>query len=137
MRSGYSQPATVNDLYALDASACCFATSACTASMSRARTCSIRFSSADAGSEPGCENTSTCSRKTMSVGIDMMLNAAPSAGCASVSTLPNTMSGLSLEACSKTGPNCRQGPHQSAQKSNNTMSLSVTVASSVSVVIST
>ena len=67
----------------------------------------------------------------------MMLNAAPSACCASVSTLPNTMSGLSTEACSNTGPNCRQGPHHSAQKSRRTMSFSVTVLSSVSVVIST
>jgi hypothetical protein len=38
-----------------------------------------------------------------------------------VSTLPNVISPYRSEACSKTGANCRQGPHQAAQKSTNTV----------------
>ena len=48
---------------------------------------------------------------------------------ASVSTLPNTTSGVRSAALSKTGANCWHGPHQDAQKSTSTMSLSATVCS--------
>ena len=47
----------------------------------------MRSSSAASGSAPGCENTTTFSRKIISVGIDMMPNAPPSSCWASVSTL--------------------------------------------------
>ena len=56
--------------------------------------------------------------------------AWPASSCsASVSTLPNVMSGLASDAASKTGPNCLHGPHHSAQKSTRTMPSPVTVSS--------
>ncbi len=64
--------------------------------------------------------------------------AAPARPCsASVSTLPNTMSGCACEAASNTGANCRHGPHQDAQKSTSTMSLSSTAVSKVPAVNAT
>src|SRR5699024_11608732 len=55
---------------------------------------------------------------------------------ASVSILPQTMSGLASAACSYTGANCLHGPHQSAQKSRRMISLSLMVDSKLSCVIS-
>jgi len=102
--------------------------------MSSALTASMTCSSEDAGKAPGCENTSTPSRKAISVGMEVIWAAEAIPRSASVSTLPKTTSGCFSEAASKTGANCRQGPHHSAQKSTSRMSLVVTTCSkSVSV----
>ena len=77
----------------------------------------MRSSSAASGSAPGCENTTTFSRKIISVGIDWMPNAPASSCWASVSTLANTRSECVAAAFSNTGANWRHGPHQDAQKS--------------------
>src|SRR5664280_2725080 len=62
-------------------------TCACTAAMSRVRTCSRRWMRAGSGNAPGWENTRTCSRKTMRVGMDLIPAQAASSRSASVSTL--------------------------------------------------
>src|SRR5690554_3601168 len=72
----------------------------------------------------------------MSVGIERIWNAAASSCCASVSILPNTTSELVSAAFSNTGANILHGPHQSAQKSRNTMSLSSIVELKLSTVTS-
>ena len=59
-------------------------------------TASMTCSSAAAGKAPGCENTSTPSRKAMRVGIEVIFAAEASSRSASVSTLPKTISGASL-----------------------------------------
>ena len=64
--------------------------------------------------------------------MELMPKAAASSSWASVSTLPNTMSGWASEAFSKMGPNMRQGPHQEAQKSTSTVPLPAMVASKLS-----
>src|SRR5689334_16905068 len=102
--------------------------------MSRARTWLIKSSSAGSGSAPAWLNTMTPSRRTISVGIDMMPNAPASSCWSSVSILPNTMSVWVSDAFSKMGANMRHGPHHDAQKSTSTMSLLVTVSSKVSLV---
>ena len=61
--------------------------------------------------------------------IDVMAAIWLSCCSASVSTLPNTMSGLSSAAFSKIGANWRQGPHQAAQESTRTMPSPLTVCS--------
>src|SRR6056297_614391 len=66
-----------------------------------------------------------------------MLKWPANSCCSSASTLPNTMSVCSCDAASKTGPNCLHGPHHSAQKSTNTVSLSLIVCSKLSMVSST
>src|SRR5699024_2985608 len=80
-----------------------------------------------------------------SSGIDSgeLASGSGPAGCclasccwASVSILPKTMSELASAACSYTGANCFHGPHQSAQKSRRTVSLSLMVDSKLSCVIS-
>jgi len=86
-------------------------------------------SRAAAGSAPGWLKTRMPSRKAMRVGIEVIFAAADSACSASVSTLPNTMSGWVALACSKIGLKVRHGPHQDAQKSTSTISLSSTVCS--------
>ncbi len=59
-----------------------------------------------------------------------MIRAAAASSCsASVSTFPNTTSEWTREADSNTGAKLRHGPHQAAQKSTRTMSLSRTVDS--------
>ena len=60
----------------------------------------ITCSSAGAGSAPGWEKTRMPSRNAISVGIEVMLAAPASACSASVSTLPNTMSGCGSDAFS-------------------------------------
>jgi hypothetical protein len=64
-----------------------------------------------------------------------MIRRAPASCCsASVSTLPNVMSGFSAAACSNTGANILHGPHHSAQKSTNVIPSDVTVVSKFSMV---
>src|SRR5665647_1735164 len=68
-------------------------------------------------------------RNTIRVGIDV-IPAEPANDCsASVSTLPNTMSGWAALAFSNVGPKARHGPHQAAHQSTRTMSLSSRVCS--------
>src|SRR5450830_651203 len=112
-------------------SASCSAICRRTSSMSSARTWPIRSSSAEPGRAPGWEKTRIPWRKIIRVGMDVMPDCDASACSASVSTLPNTMSWLASDAFSKTGANIRHGPHQAAQKSTNTMSLSAMVDSKV------
>ena len=76
------------------------------------------------------------SRNAISVGIEVMLAAPASCCSASVSTFPKTTSGCVVLAASYVGANWRHGPHQDAQKSTSTMSLSRTVFSNASVVMS-
>src|SRR5665647_2794649 len=83
------------------------------------------------GRAPGWEKTRIPWRKIIRVGMDVMPAWDAITCSASVSTLPNTMSGLAVDAFSKTGANIRHGPHQAAQKSTNTMSLSAMVDSKV------
>src|SRR5699024_4443782 len=75
-------------------------------------------------------------RKATRVGIDEIAKSPASCCWASVSILPKTMSELASAACSYTGANCLHGPHQSAQKSRRTISLSLMVDSKLSCVIS-
>src|SRR5665648_660330 len=112
-------------------SASCSAICRRTSSMSSARTWPIRSSSAEPGRAPGWEKTRIPWRKIIRVGMDVMPAWDAITCSASVSTLPNTMSGLAVDAFSKTGANIRHGPHQAAQKSTNTMSLSAMVDSKV------
>src|SRR6516165_4328939 len=97
----------------------------------------ISCSSAASGSAPGCAYSTMPSRTIISVGMEEMLNAAATSGCASVSTLPNTASGYFSDAFSKTGPNIRHGPHQAAQKSTRTRPSPLTVELKFSAVSST
>src|SRR5450755_2604938 len=97
-----------------------------TSSMSSSPALVISSSRAASGSAPGCAYRTTPSRITISVGIEEIPNALASSGSASVSTLPNTASACWPEARSKIGPNIRQGPHHSAQKSTSTMPSLVT-----------
>src|SRR6266545_4161215 len=97
--------------------------------MSRARTAAMTCSRAVGGSAPGWAKTKRPCLNAIRVVIEVMPAAAASARSASVSTLPKTTSGCPSEACSKTGAKWRHGPHQAAQKSTNTTSLSVTVRS--------
>src|SRR2546421_6460913 len=76
------------------------------------------------------------SGKAKSVGMDLMPAAAEISCSASVSTLANTMSACVSDACSNTGANLRQGPHQPAQKSTSTISCPLTVSQNVSPVSS-
>ena len=66
-----------------------------------------------------------------------MPNAWAISTWASVSTLPKVMSPCRSAACSNTGPNWRQGPHHSAQKSTNTVPGALTTSVKFSVVSST
>src|SRR5690625_901805 len=86
---------------------------------------------------PGWENTSTFSRKAISVGIDEIPAAAASCCWSSVSILPKTMSSCFWETSSYTGANILHGPHQSAHQSTSTMSLPSMVSWKVSFVRST
>src|SRR5690625_7215034 len=88
-------------------------------------------SSAAAGSAPACLCTSFPSLNAINVGIDEMLASAAKARSACVSTVPKTMSGCLAAAARYTGANMRHGPHHSAQKSTNTMLLSVTASAKV------
>jgi hypothetical protein len=72
----------------------------------------------------------------MSVGIEVMPAAAARDCSASVSTFANTTSSCFVEAASNTGANWRHGPHHSAQKSTNTMSLPSMVSGKLASVIS-
>ena len=63
----------------------------------------------------------TPSRTAMIVGIDRMSKCTARSCSASVSTLPNTMSGCRSETRSYTGANARHGPHHAAQKSTSTI----------------
>ena len=108
-----------------------------TSSMSSSLALAISCSSAASGSAPGCAYSTMPSRTIISVGMDEMLNAAATSGCASVSTLPNTASGCRSDAFSKTGPNIRHGPHQAAQKSTRTRPSPLTVELKFSAVSST
>src|SRR5674476_178669 len=101
------------------------------ASMSRPRTSSITELSPAAGREPGWAKTRMPSRNAINVGIDVMLASWARYCSASVSTLPNTMSGLAVAAASNTGAKLRHGPHHEAQKSTRTMSPSAIVVSNV------
>src|ERR1035437_8221865 len=106
-------------------------------SMSRPCTLPISSSRAEAGRAPGSMYTITLSRSTISVGMDMMSNAAANSRSASVSTVPNTRSGCVSDAFSNTGANARQGPHHDAQKSTSTISVPVTSVSKLSFVTAT
>src|SRR5665213_2291696 len=66
-----------------------------------------------------------------------MPNEPANSNWASVSTLPNTMSGYRSDAASKMGPNIRQGPHHEAQKSTSTVAFDDTTSSKFSLVRST
>src|SRR6266487_529351 len=123
--------------YRAGAARCWSAILARTSSMSRPRTASMTCSSAAAGSAPGWEKTRMPSRNAISVGIEKIRSAAARACSASVSTLPNTMSGCFRLACSYTGAKRRHGPHQPAQKSTSTIPSPVTVCSKVSLVSAT
>src|SRR5262249_36438666 len=81
--------------------------------------------------------STTLSRMIISVGMELMPNEAASSCWASVSTLPNTASGYSSDACSKIGPNMRQGPHHAAQKSTSARSAPPITDSKFSAVSST
>ena len=105
--------------------------------MSKPRMVATSVSSCAAGSAPASEKTRTCSRNAISVGIEVIPNMPASSCWSSVSTFANTASGYCSLAASKTGPNIRQGPHQEAQKSMNTRSLSTIVDSRVSLVRAT
>src|SRR5665647_887712 len=98
-----------------------------TSSMSSARTPSMTCSRAEAGSAPGWLKTRMPWRKAIRVGMEVIRAEAANDCSASVSTLPKTMSGWVELLCSKTGANERHGPHQAAQKSTRTMSLSSSV----------
>src|SRR5690606_29239229 len=102
------------------------------AATSRSRTAVISCSRPAAGIAPGWEKTSTPSLNAIRVGIEVICAAAASPCSASVSTLANTMSACCSDACSKIGANIRHGPHQDAQKSTRTMSLSLMVRSKFS-----
>src|SRR5699024_9402053 len=93
-------------------------------------------SSWGAASAPGWAKTTIPWRKATRVGIDEIAKSPASCCWASVSILPKTMSELASAACSYTGANCLHGPHQSAQKSRRTISLSLMVDSKLSCVIS-
>ena len=75
------------------------------------------------------------SRKTISVGIDVIWKPLARSCSSSVSTFPKTMSSCLSDAVSKTGAKARQGPHQPAQKSTRTMPPSEIVCSKLSSVI--
>src|SRR5262249_41129743 len=77
------------------------------------------------------------SRMIISRGMEETPNEAASSCCASVSTLPNTASGFASDALSKIGPNMRQGPHHSAQKSTSARSAPPITDSKFSAVSST
>src|SRR5699024_1571195 len=116
--------------------ASCLASSARASSMSRPLTAVMTCSSWGAASAPGWAKTTIPGRKATRVGIDEIAKSPASCCWASVSILPKTMSGLASAACSYTGANCLHGPHQSAQKSRRTISLSLMVDSKLSCVIS-
>src|SRR5215469_17312170 len=105
--------------------------------MSTCRAWLISSSSACSGNAPGCAYSTTLSRMIMSVGIDEIPNDAAKSRCASVSTLPNTASGLRSDARSNTGPNILHGPHHDAQKSTSTSPPSSTTDSKFALVSST
>ena len=84
-----------------------------------------------AGNAPGWEKTRMPSRKAIRVGMERIPAAAARFRSASVSTLPNTMSGWVVAAFSKMGANIRHGPHQEAQKSTRTIPSPVTARSNV------
>src|SRR2546425_11693953 len=70
---------------------------------------------------PGWANSSTLSRKIMSVGMLRMLNAAASSCSSSVLIFAKVASGLVSATFSYTRANARQGPHQGAHQSMNRM----------------
>src|SRR5262245_20573438 len=117
--------------------ASCSAMLARTSSMSSSRALVMSSLSAAAGRAPGCAYSTTLSRMIISVGMELMPNEAASSCWASVSTLPNTASGYSSDACSKIGPNMRQGPHHAAQKSTSARSAPPITDSKFSAVSST
>src|SRR5438876_3507584 len=89
--------------------------------MSRSRTLRRISSSRFCGREPGCAKSSTLSRKTISVGMLRMLNAADSSCSSSVLIFAKATSGFASATFSYTGANARQGPHQGAHQSMNRM----------------
>src|SRR5262249_35011970 len=117
--------------------ASCSAMLARTSSMSSSRALVMSSLSAAAGRAPGCAYSTTLSRMIISVGMELMPNEAASSCWASVSTLPTTASGYSSDACSKIGPNMRQGPHHAAQKSTSARSAPPITDSKFSAVSST
>src|SRR4051794_546081 len=74
--------------------------------------------------------------KAIRVGIAWISAAAARLCSASVSTLACTTSGCFSDDAANVGANALHGPHQDAQKSTNTISLSVTVALNLSAVMS-
>ena len=88
---------------------------------------------------PGCRATSRPSLNSTSVGMLRIANRLPSAGSASVSTLPRRMPGSSRDAaCSNCGAIVLQGPHQGAQKSTSSgMSLRASWRSKLALVSAT
>src|ERR1700674_5853687 len=104
--------------------------------MSRLFALWITWSSAEAGSAPGWENTIMFSRNTIRVGMERILNDPASSCWSSVFTLANSTSGYFSAAASKIGAKLRHGPHQGAQKSTSTILSPVTVWSKLALVSS-
>ena len=86
---------------------------------------SIQLSKAGFGIAPLCFDTTLPLWYKNNAGIPLTPSFPALAGFESVSTLAISIS-LSLATCSKTGAIALQGPHQGAQKSTSTHSLSFT-----------
>src|SRR6202011_2595691 len=106
------------------------------ASTSKFLTCCTRSSSAAGGRAPAWLNTSLPFLNAISVGMERMSAAAASCCSASVSTFACTTSGCCSEEAANVGANDLHGPHHDAQKSTNTMALSVMVSLNCSAVMS-
>src|SRR6185312_7179327 len=104
--------------------------------MSNSLTRCTRSSSAAGGRAPAWLNTSLPFLKAISVGMERISAAAASCCWASVSTLAYTTSGCCSEEAANVGANALHGPHQDAQKSTSTISLSVMVSLNSSAVMS-
>src|SRR3954466_1372377 len=104
--------------------------------MSTSLTFCTSSSSAVGGRAPAWLNTSLPFLKTISVGMERISAAAASSCSASVSTFTYATSGCASDEAANVGANCLHGPHHDAQKSTNTMSLSVMVSLNSSAVMS-